>query len=115
VTKSGVDVTAWSNSAVADGEVIDVVRAERGRRDVIVTGSLSVVRTLIDHDLVDEYRLLTFPTAIGTGERLFDRLVPLSFVSSEPAGAAVLSVLQRASAPRSTPSTSASANPSSGT
>ena len=38
---------------------------------MIITGSLSVVHPLITGDLIDEYRLLTFPAILGTGERLF--------------------------------------------
>ena len=63
------DAPAWANSRVIDGDVIDAVKRER--RDVIITGSLSVVHALMAGDLVDEYRLLTFPTILGTGERLF--------------------------------------------
>lgn len=63
------DVSAWSNSSVLDGDLVDAVKREE--RDVIVIGSLSVVRTLMAEDLVDEYRLITFPTVLGTGERLF--------------------------------------------
>jgi dihydrofolate reductase len=116
VTKSGVDASAWANSSVTDADPVDAVTQEAG--DVIVTGSLSVVHRLIEHDLVDEYRLLTIPTAIGTGERLFPTgMAPahFAFASAEPAGAGLLLVLQRTDAPRSTASTSASGNPSSAT
>ncbi|MET7486456.1 dihydrofolate reductase family protein [Streptomyces sp. NPDC005538] len=63
------DVSAWSHSTVLDGDLVDAVKREE--RDVIVIGSLSVVRALMAEDLVDEYRLITFPTVLGTGERLF--------------------------------------------
>jgi dihydrofolate reductase len=85
------DTSAWENSSVLDGDLADAVRHEE--RDVIVTGSVSVVRTLMAADLVDEYRLLTFPTVVGTGEALFPAGGPptyLETLSAERAGAAVL-------------------------
>ena len=63
------DVSAWANSRVIDGDVVDAVKREQ--RDVIITGSVSVMRALTAADLIDEYRLRTFPEVIGTGERLF--------------------------------------------
>ncbi|MEV0742491.1 dihydrofolate reductase family protein [Streptomyces sp. NPDC050549] len=63
------DVSAWANSTVLDGELVDAVKREE--REVVVMGSLSVVHTLMAQDLVDEYRLITFPTVVGTGEQLF--------------------------------------------
>ena len=63
------DVSAWANSHVMDGELAETVKQKA--RDVIITGSLSVVRALMGEDLVDEYRLLTFPTVLGSGEHLF--------------------------------------------
>ena len=86
------DVSAFANSQVIDGDVVDAVKREQ--RDVIVTGSLSVVHALMADDLIDEYRLLTFPTILGTGERLFPAASPpvyLECLSAEQAGAAVLS------------------------
>jgi dihydrofolate reductase len=91
------DTSAWANSRVLEGDLIDAVKQER--RDVIITGSVSVVHTLIAQDLVDEYRLLTFPTVLGSGRRLFaDGTSPayLKTVSAEPAGAAVLTRYARA-------------------
>ena len=63
------DTSAWANSRVIDGNLVQAVKNEP--RDVIITGSLSVVHALMTADLVDEYRLLTFPAILGTGERLF--------------------------------------------
>jgi dihydrofolate reductase len=86
------DVSAFANSQVIDGDVVDAVKREQ--RDVIITGSLSVVHALMADDLIDEYRLLTFPTILGTGERLFPAGRPpvsLECLSAEQAGAAVLS------------------------
>jgi dihydrofolate reductase len=85
------DVSAWANSRILEGDVVTAVKEER--RDVIVTGSVSVVHTLIAQDLVDEYRLLTFPTVLGSGRRLFPDGTPpayLETLGAEPAGAAVL-------------------------
>ncbi|MGW4157717.1 dihydrofolate reductase family protein [Micromonospora chersina] len=90
-TRTLTDVSAWGNSRVVDGDLLDAVRRER--RDVIVTGSLSVVHALMAEDLVDEYRLLTFPTILRTGRRLFPAGGPpayLECLSGEQAGAAVL-------------------------
>jgi len=91
------DASAWANSRVIDGDPVDAVKREQ--RDVIITGSLSVVRALATADLVDEYRLLTFPTILGTGERLFpDSGAPayLECLLAEQAGAAVLTRYGRA-------------------
>ncbi|MEV0386676.1 dihydrofolate reductase family protein [Nonomuraea sp. NPDC050643] len=52
-----------------DGDLVDAVKREQ--RDVIITGSLSVVHALTAKDLIDAYRLLAFPTVLGARERLF--------------------------------------------
>jgi dihydrofolate reductase len=90
------DVSAWANSRVVDGDLVDAVKREQ--RDVVVAGSLSVVHRLSAEDLIDEYRLLTFPTILGSGERLFPAGGPtvyLECLSAEPAGAAVLARYRR--------------------
>jgi dihydrofolate reductase len=60
--------------------------------DLVVIGSRSVVGELTEADLVDEYRLLTFPTAVGSGGRLFTEGRLLELVSAERVGPAVLTV-----------------------
>jgi len=81
------NVSAWANSEVIDGDVMDAVK--RQPRDVIIAGSLSIVHAVAD--LVDEYRLLIFPTVLGAGQRLFrpDRPVHFTTVSAEQSGPAV--------------------------
>jgi dihydrofolate reductase len=91
------DTSAWANSRLVEGDLVDTVRHER--RDIIITGSLSVVRRLMAADLIDEYRLLTFPTVLGTGQRLFPADGPpayLETLSAERVGAAVLAGYRRA-------------------
>jgi dihydrofolate reductase len=85
------DTSAWRNSRVIDGDLIDTVRHEE--RDVIVIGSLSVVRALMTADLIDEYRLSSFPVILGSGERLFPAGgIPgyLECASAQQVGAAIL-------------------------
>ena len=90
-TLTGTDVDAWAKSEVLDGDLIDTVKRET--RDVVIAGSLSLVQQLMAADLVDEYRLLTFPSIIGAGQRLFPadgNAAELECVIAEQVGAAVL-------------------------
>jgi dihydrofolate reductase len=65
--------TEWTNSIVLKGDVIEQVTKlkQTVAGDVLVYGSGPLVQTLIEHDLVDELRLMTHPFVLGTGERLF--------------------------------------------
>ena len=92
--------TGWQNSSVLAGDLVATVRERKQAHDIVVSGSASIVRALVDHDLVDEYRLLVFPLVLGAGERLFrDGVAPidLTLVSAQTAGPAVrLSYARRA-------------------
>jgi dihydrofolate reductase len=99
-TRSGIDASAWSNSAAIEGDLTDWVAQERAQRDVIVIGSLSVVHELADADLVDEYRLITFPTVAGEGDHLFARGKPADFhftaaEASDPEALTVFTTFRR--------------------
>ena len=96
-TRTGIDATAWSNSASIDGDPLAWVKEESTRRDVVVIGSLSLVHALAAADLVDEYRLVTFPTVVGAGDRLFAAGAPAEFRYTvvEAADVAALTVLRR--------------------
>src|SRR5438552_3696782 len=65
----------WTNSTVIDGDVVEEIRKlkERPGGDVVVHGSASVVQTLLENDLGDEYRLMVFPIVLGKGKRLFGK------------------------------------------
>jgi dihydrofolate reductase len=90
VTSGTPDLSAWSNSAVLEGDLIGGVAELATERDVVVIGSTGVTQALIAADAVDEYRLLVFPTATGRGARLFTGPVELELVSVEQAGPVVL-------------------------
>lgn len=82
----------WDNTTLLKGDLVDEVAERKQAQDLVVAGSASVVRVLMEHDLVDEYRLLVFPLVIGEGRRLFPEgagPVSLALVSAETAGPAV--------------------------
>ncbi|MFJ9787739.1 dihydrofolate reductase family protein [Amycolatopsis sp. NPDC101161] len=83
------DVSAWQNSTLLHGDLVAGV--ERHEGDIIVIGSLGIAQTLARHGLVDEYRLLVFPTAVGAGRRLFESPADLTLESTTRVGAAILS------------------------
>jgi dihydrofolate reductase len=63
----------WSNSTLLEGDVPAAVAKlkEGDGGPILVAGSGTLGRTLIEHDLVDEYRLMVFPVILGSGKRLF--------------------------------------------
>jgi dihydrofolate reductase len=63
----------WQNSTVLEGDVVTEVSRLKQQLDgeIVVYASYQLGRTLIDHDLVDELRLVVFPVLLGAGERLF--------------------------------------------
>jgi dihydrofolate reductase len=93
-------VDEWQNSQLLQGDLVAEVLTRKATQDLIVVGSASVAKTLIAHDLVDEFRLKIFPLVIGTGTRLFDASTPveLELTSTEQSGAAALLTYQRACA-----------------
>lgn len=92
-SRSLTSTDAWQNSSLVEDDLISTVRRRTVDQDVIVTGSLSVVNELAEHDLIDEYRLMVIPTVAGKGRRLFTghtRPTDLQLSSVEQKGAAVL-------------------------
>jgi dihydrofolate reductase len=73
VVSSTLEDLQWNNSIVLDGDVVKAVSRLKRELDgdVVVHGSAQLARTLIEHDLVDELRLMVYPVVLGTGERLF--------------------------------------------
>jgi dihydrofolate reductase len=73
VVSSTLNEPSWNNSVVLKGDVLDEVSKLRQdlSGEIIVPASFQLVRTLLEHDLVDELRLKIFPVVLGAGERLF--------------------------------------------
>jgi dihydrofolate reductase len=89
----------WNNSTVIDGDVAEGL-AELKQRvdgDILVNGSVKLVQTLAEHDLVDEYRLMVFPTILGAGKRLFGETsdaAGLRLVDAKPAGETLILIYE---------------------
>jgi dihydrofolate reductase len=77
-SRSMAGADEWQNSTVVEGDLVTAVRERKQAQDIVVTGSVSVVRALLAQDLVDEYRLIVFPLVLGSGSRLFpDGSIPI--------------------------------------
>jgi dihydrofolate reductase len=63
----------WNNSTVLAGDVIQEVSKLKEQLDgeIVVAGSIQLVRALMENGLVDELRLMIYPVVLGAGERLF--------------------------------------------
>jgi dihydrofolate reductase len=73
VVSSTLQTAEWNNSTVLRGDVVEEVSKLKQEHDgdIVVHGSARLVQTLIEHDLVDELRLMVFPVVLGSGKRLF--------------------------------------------
>jgi dihydrofolate reductase len=73
VVSSTLEHPAWKNSTVLAGDVVNAVSKLKQELDgeIVVPGSIRLARALIEHDLVDELRLMVYPIMLGAGERLF--------------------------------------------
>jgi dihydrofolate reductase len=91
VVSSTLERPRWGNATVLKGDVVDEVSKLKQEFDgeILVYASYQLARTLIDHDLVDELRLVVFPVVLGRGERLFGEtsdMKPLRLLSARTIG-----------------------------
>ena len=91
VVSATLDKPHWSNVTVLGGDVCSEVGKLRQELagDIVVLASIQLARTLMELDLVDEFRLKIFPVVLGTGERLFNAVPdkkPLRLVHSQTLG-----------------------------
>ena len=73
VVSSTLETTAWNNTTVLNGDVIDEVSKLKQFIDgeIVVAASFRLWHMLLEHDMVDELRLMIYPVVLGAGERLF--------------------------------------------
>jgi dihydrofolate reductase len=73
VVSSTLEDPEWNNSTVLTGDAVDEILKLKQELDgeIVVLGSPQLARTLIEHDLVDELRLMIYPVVLGAGVRLF--------------------------------------------
>ena len=101
VVSGTLESADWNNSTVIKGDVAEAVSKlkQRPGGDLLVAGSAQLVQTLMQHDLVDEYRLMVFPVILGAGKRLFEDAADrtaLKVVEAKPAGEVVILTLRPA-------------------
>ena len=91
VVSSTLQDPAWNNTTVLKGNVANEVSKLKQQLagDIVVPASFQLVRTLIEHDLADELRLMIYPVVLGAGERLFGETSdnkPLRLISTRTVG-----------------------------
>ena len=89
-------MSTWGKTWVLRGDVVaEVTRLKKELGgNLLVEGSAQLVQTLVQHDMVDEYRLMIFPIVLGAGKRMFPPSMPqsstLEVTNSQTVGSGVL-------------------------
>ena len=101
VVSTTLEEANWNNSTLIKRDVADEVTKlkQQASGDILVNGSVQLVQTLMQHDLVDEYRLMVFPVVLGAGKRLFaDGIAMTALIQADtrPVGECVVLTYQRA-------------------
>ena len=90
---------AWNNSHLIKGDVATEVSKlkQQPGQDIVIHGSPTLIRSLLPHDLIDEFRLLVYPLVLGRGKRLFDEAsqAKLKLVESEAFSKGVVKLVYR--------------------
>lgn len=99
----------WNNSTIIEGDLVHAVNdlMQEGEGTILVVGSGTIVRFLLEHDAVDELRLMVFPTVLGSGRQLFAGMESprdLTVMEMRPLGDTALVTMGRARNEMTTPS-----------
>ena len=88
---------AWHNSTLINGDIVAAITdlKQQDGKDIVVHGSATLVQTLMQHDLVDRYRLLVYPVVLGKGKRLFQEgtTATLNLVESQTFSTGVVALV----------------------
>ena len=73
VSKTLDEPLEWNNSSLIQGNIAEEVSKlkQQPGQDILIYGSGDLVHTLMEHDLIDEYRIWVHPVVVGSGKRLF--------------------------------------------
>src|ERR1700676_1846235 len=76
VSSTPLEGPDWNNATVLEGDVVNEISKlkQELNGEIVVYGSRQLVRTLMDHDLIDELRLTVYPVVLGRGDRVLDHL-----------------------------------------
>lgn len=97
VVSTTLDTLEWNNSTLIKTNILAEITKlkQQDGEDITVHGSATLVQTLIQHDLVDRYRLLVYPVVVGKGKRLFQEgtTVTLTLVETHAFNAGVTALI----------------------
>jgi len=97
VVSSSIGEPDWNNTVVVDGDLSAAVEKMKAEHDgdILVNGSVQLVAALAEQGLVDEYRLMVFPTVLGAGKKMFGEtadVAALTLVETKPAGECLVTI-----------------------
>ena len=105
----------WTNSHLIKGDLAAEVAKlkQQPGQDIVIHGSPGLIRSLLPHDLIDEFRLLVYPLVLGRGKRLFDEAsqTKLSLADSEAFSKGVVKLVYRRDDKAGEPKRTTSARP----
>jgi dihydrofolate reductase len=94
VSNTLADASAWRNSTLISGDVVEAVRALKAQpgKNIATDGSSELIQTLAQHDLIDDYYLLVYPVVLGGGKTIFPEGVRLNLrlVEAKPLASGVI-------------------------
>ncbi len=97
VVSTTLERAEWNNSVIIKDSVVEEIRKlkQQDGHNITVHGSGRLIQTLMQHDLVDEYRLLVYPVVLGQGQRLFEAGVTatLNLVEAKALGPQVVAMV----------------------
>jgi dihydrofolate reductase len=87
----------WHNSTLIKDNIVEEITnlKQQDGQDIAVHGSATLVQTLMQHDLVDRYRLLVYPVVLGKGKRFFEEGIPatLKLLESQSFSSGVVALI----------------------